>query len=332
MKLVYWKHYGYNKDNQKMNFFRTALLLAAMTALFMVIGYLIGGGTGTFIAFLIACGMNFFSYWNSDKIVLAMYKAKEVDANSAPEYYNIVTQLAKKANLPQPRIYIIENPQPNAFATGRDPNNAAVAATTGILQLLNKEELAGVMAHELAHVKNRDTLTMTMAATLAGAISMVGNFFYFFGASRENNENRGAHIIGTILMIVLAPLAASLIQMAISRTREYSADHEGAKICGNPLWLASALQKLENKAKLIPNQEAEQNPSTAHLFIINPLFGERMDNLFSTHPNTENRVAELEALAAKMGKSYISKDSTTVLPKATPAPEPSRSNFKNPWL
>jgi len=279
-----------------MNILRTAMLLAFMTALFMAVGYLIGGSGGMMIAFLIAAGMNFFSYWNSDKMVLRMHHAVEVDERNAPEYYGIVRDLSARAGLPMPKTYLIQNPQPNAFATGRNPENAAVAATTGLLERLSYEEVAGVMAHELAHVQNRDTLTMTITATIAGAISMLGNFAFFFGGNRDNNNNP-LGIIGVLVAMIVAPLAAAMVQMAISRTREYAADRRGAEICGHPLWLASALNKIARSAERIHNPDAERNPATAHMFIINPLSGERMDNLFSTHPATENRIRALQALA-----------------------------------
>ncbi len=278
-----------------MNTIRTAMLLAAMTALFMGVGYLIGGSGGMTIAFLIAAAMNLFSYWNADKMVLRMHHAVEVDERSAPEFYGIVRDLAARADLPMPKVYLIDSPQPNAFATGRNPENAAVAATTGLLQRLSYEEAAGVMAHELAHVKNRDTLTMTVTATLAGAISMLGNFAFFFGGNRDNNNPLG--FVGVLVAMIVAPLAAAMVQMAISRTREYSADRLGAEICGHPLWLAAALDKIAAASGRIRNEDAERNPATAHMFIVNPLSGERMDNLFSTHPATENRIAALEQLA-----------------------------------
>ncbi len=282
-----------------MNLVRTAMLLAVMTALFMAVGFAIGGRGGMMIAFVVAAGMNFFSYWNSDRMVLRMYRAQEVDERSAPEYYGIVRDLAANAGLPMPRVYVIDSPQPNAFATGRNPENAAVAASTGLLQALNYDEVAGVMAHELAHVQNRDTLTMTLTATLAGAISMLGNFAFLFSGNRENNNNP-LGFVGVLIAMIVAPIAAMLVQMAISRTREYSADRRGAEICGKPLALASALQKIAGAAHLIHNDDAERNPATAHLFIINPLSGERMDNLFSTHPNTENRIAALQQMAQDM--------------------------------
>ena len=281
-----------------MNVIRTGMLLAFMTALFMGVGYLIGGSGGMMIAFIIAAGMNLFSYWNSDKMVLRMHRAVEIGERNAPEYYGIVRDLAARANLPMPKVYLIQNPQPNAFATGRNPQNAAVAATTGLLERLSYEEVAGVMAHELAHIQNRDTLTMTITATLAGAISMLGNFAFFFGGNRDNNNPLG--LIGVLVAVIVAPLAAMIVQMAISRTREYAADRRGAEICDNPIWLASALDKIARNAKRIVNEDAEHNPATAHMFIVNPLSGQRMDNLFSTHPNVENRIAALQRQAAEM--------------------------------
>ena len=284
-----------------MNVMRTAMLIAALTAIFMGVGYLIGGSSGMMIAFVIAAGMNVFSYWNSDKMVLSMYGAHEVDERSAPEYYAIVRELAARANLPMPKVYVIDSAQPNAFATGRNPQNAAVAASTGLLQALSRDEIAGVMAHELAHVKNHDTLTMTITATLAGAISMLANFAFFFGGNRNREGGGGVGMIGMIVMMVVAPMAAMLVQMAVSRTREYSADRLGAEICGSPRSLATALAKIARGAHQIPNETAEANPASAHLFIINPLSGQRMDNLFSTHPDTENRIAALMAMEAERG-------------------------------
>jgi heat shock protein HtpX len=297
-----------------MNTIRTAMLLALMTALFMGVGYLIGGGGGMAIAFLIAAGMNLFSYWNADKMVLRMNRAVEVDEANAPEYYAIVRDLAANAGLPMPKVYLIDNPQPNAFATGRNPQNAAVAATTGLLQRLSPQEVAGVMAHELAHVQNRDTLTMTITATLAGAISMLGNFAFFLGGNRDNNNPLG--FVGVLVAIIVAPLAAMVVQMAISRTREYSADRRGAEICGHPLWLASALDKIARGVKQVVNPDAERNPAGAHMFIVNPLSGQRMDNLFSTHPDTENRIAALEAMDAEFRRP-----DTSPAARAQPAPQ-----------
>lgn len=317
-----------------MNVMRTAMLLAFMTALFMGIGFLIGGKTGMMIALVIAAGMNLFSYWNSDKMVLSAYHAQEVDARSAPEFYNMIRDLAANAGLPMPKVYIYDNPQPNAFATGRNPENSAVAASTGLLQQLTHEEVAGVMAHELAHVQNRDTLIMTITATLAGAISMLGNFAFFFGGNRENNSNP-LGFVGVIVAMVVAPFAAMLVQMAISRTREYSADRRGAEICGNPIWLASALAKIAGAAHAIPNYEAERNPATAHMFIINPLSGERMDNLFSTHPNTENRIAALQQMAGEFrGASASTAGSRTDRPQRTARSVPNtgvNTDPNSPW-
>jgi heat shock protein HtpX len=284
-----------------MNYFRTAILLAGLTALFMGVGYLIGGQSGALIALVVAAGMNFVAYWNADTLVLRMHGAQEADARTAPELYQLVGELAARAGLPMPRVYVMDNPQPNAFATGRNPQHAAVAATTGLLQMLSRDEIAGVLAHELAHIKHHDTLTMTVTATIAGAISMLAQFGLFFGGGNRNNSGLG--LIGALAMVILAPLAAMLVQMAISRTREYSADATGAQISGRPLALASALARIENAAHQIENPVAEQHPATAHLFIINPLSGARMDNLFGTHPATENRIAALQEIAARMGQS-----------------------------
>ncbi|MEM8572447.1 MAG: zinc metalloprotease HtpX [Pseudomonadota bacterium] len=276
-----------------MNYFRTMLLLAAMTALFMGVGYMLGGPGGMMIAFLVAIGMNAFAFWNSDKMVLRMHNAEPVTQASAPDLYQMVAELARNADLPMPRVYIIHDQQPNAFATGRNPENAAVAMTAGIMRLLNREELAGVIAHELAHIKNRDTLTMTVAATVAGAISMLAQFGLFFGG-RDNRSPFG--FVGVLLAALFAPLAASMIQMMISRTREYSADRLGAQICRQPMALASALRKISGGAGKIEMESAERHPASAHMFIINPLSGARMDNLFSTHPSVENRIKALQEL------------------------------------
>jgi heat shock protein HtpX len=277
-----------------MSTLRTAMLLAALTAIFMGVGFMIGGSGGAAIAFLVAAGINFFSYWNADRLVLSMARAREVDAHTAPEFYAMVRKLAADAGLPMPKVYVADNPQPNAFATGRNPQHAAVCATTGLLSTLDRDEIAAVMAHELGHVKHRDTLTMTITATIAGAISMLANFALFFGSGNRNNN--GAGILGTLAAALLAPFAAMLVQMAISRTREYEADRAGAEITGRPAALASALAKISNLAKRVPNADAERNPAMAHLFIVNPLSGARMDNLFSTHPATENRIAALMAM------------------------------------
>ncbi len=289
------------------NYVRTAILLAALTALFMGVGFLLGGTAGMLIALVIAGAMNLFAWWNSGDMVLRYYKAREVTAQSQPAFYRLVENLAARAELPMPRVFIIDNPQPNAFATGRGPNNAAVAATTGLLQSLNQQEVAGVMAHELAHVRNRDTLIMTITATIAGAIGMLANFALFFG----NNRNNPLGIVGVLAMMILAPLAASLVQLAISRGREYEADRGGAEICGNPHWLADALEKLHRGSQRIDNPAAEGNPATAHMFIVNPLHAHARDRLFSTHPSMANRVARLRAMATDGGNiAGISETST----------------------
>ena len=282
-----------------MNYLRTGILLSTLTCFFLVLGFFLGGGIGIVISFFLALAMNGLAYWNSDKMVLSMYNARAIRENEAPHYHRLVRQLAQKANIPMPKVYIIDSNQPNAFATGRNPQNSAVAATTGLLNLLNSEEIAGVMAHELAHIKNRDTLLMTLTATLAGAISMLANFAFFFSSGSRANP---LGILGVILVMVFAPIGAALIQMSISRGREYGADKIGAEICGHPLWLASALAKLDKAASAIDNQSAEANPATAHMFIINPLHGRSIDNLFSTHPNTESRIRELRILARKQAK------------------------------
>jgi heat shock protein HtpX len=281
-----------------MSYFRTAILLAGMTALFMAVGALIGGSSGMMIALAVAVATNLFAYWRSGDMVLSFYGAREVDARSEPGLHALTADLARRANLPMPKLYVIDDPQPNAFATGRNPENAAVAVNAGLVSILTRDELAGVIAHELAHIKHRDTLLMTVTATIAGAISMLANFGMFFGASRDNNSPLGA--VGSILLVILAPIAAMIVQMAISRTREYAADRTGAEICGNPLALATSLVKIQDAAHHIPNEAAEANPATAHMFIINPLSGFRMDNLFSTHPATENRIAALQDLARAM--------------------------------
>ncbi|MCB1500768.1 MAG: zinc metalloprotease HtpX [Bauldia sp.] len=323
-----------------MNFMRTAMLLAALTAIFMGVGYLVGGTGGMTFALVLAAGMNMFAYWNADKMVLRMNNAREVDAQTAPEYYSLVQDLAAKADLPMPKVYVIDSPQPNAFATGRNPENAAVAATTGLLRSLSRDEIAAVMAHELGHVKNRDTLTMTITATIAGAISMLANFALFFGgSSRDNNNPFG--FIAVLIAALVAPIAAMLVQMAVSRTREYSADRAAAEITGRPAWLASALAKIHNAARQVPNPAAERNPAMAHLFIINPLSGARMDNLFSTHPSTENRIAALNAMAAEFGggfsgNGYAPAEASSSAPSRVSVPRvgrtgPAFNRQRGPW-
>jgi heat shock protein HtpX len=277
------------------NLMKTAILMAAITALFMAIGSLMGGRTGMMLALLVAVGMNFFSYWFSDKMVLKMYNAREVDASSAPQFYRMVQDLAQRAGLPMPRVYLIDEDAPNAFATGRNPEHAAVAATTGIMRVLSERELRGVMAHELAHVRHRDILISTVSATMAGAISMLANFAMIFGG--RDGEGRPANPIVGLLVMLLAPLAASLIQMAISRSREFEADRGGAEISGDPRSLASALEKIHAHARGIPMAAAERHPETAQMMIMNPLSAGGLRGLFSTHPATEERVQRLLAMA-----------------------------------
>lgn len=281
-----------------MNYTKTFLLLASMTALFCLAGYALGGQGGMMFAFLFALITNLGSYWYSDKIVLSMYKAQEI--TSGP-LVTMVQELASKASLPMPKVYTIDSPQPNAFATGRDPEHGAVAVTTGILSLLTQEELAGVLAHELGHIKNRDTLIMTITATIAGALGMLANMMMFTG---HRQEGRGGL---SIIVMILAPIAAILVQMAISRTREYSADRAGAEISGTPLALASALRKLQQGTSRIDNDVAEQNPATAHMFIMNPLHAHATDNLFSTHPSTDNRIRALQEMAGETFPSEAGK-------------------------
>jgi heat shock protein HtpX len=284
-----------------MNYFRTGLLMAALTGLFLAVGYAIGGQSGMLIAFIFALGTNLFAYWNSDRVVLSMYGAREVDETTAPDLVHLVRALAERDGIPMPKVYICENPQPNAFATGRNPEHAAVCVMTGILERLNQEELAGVLAHELSHVKNRDTLIMTITATIAGAISMLANFAFFMGGGERRNNPLGA--VGALLVLIVAPLAAMLVQMAISRTREYAADASGAQLSGRPLWLASALERISSTAERIENPDAEAHPATAHMFIVNPLHGAGLANLFATHPPVEERIRRLEAMAAANGQT-----------------------------
>jgi heat shock protein HtpX len=320
-----------------MNHLKTFALLAMLTALFMGIGYMIGGVPGMLIALVVAGGMNLFSYWNADKIVLKMYRAQPVD-ESHPNavvrtYVADILQMARDAGLPRPMIAIIPNDQPNAFATGRNPKNAAVCATTGLLDMLTRDEIRGVMAHELAHVKNRDTLTMTVTATIAGAIAALANFALFFGGGDERERPGG--IIGTLALMILAPMAAGLVQMAISRSREYEADRVGAEIARDPNALASALQKIEAYAKRIHNPTAERNPASGQLFIINPLAGQGADNLFSTHPATGNRVRALMDLAVKMGRQPLARpvlaEVTQPRPATTSVPVTGGATKRGPW-
>ena len=279
-----------------MNLFRTGILMALLTGLFIAVGYVIGGGPGMVIAFLFAAGTNLFAYWNSDKMVLSMYGARQVDESSAPDLVHIVRQLSEADGLPMPKVFIAENDQPNAFATGRSPEHAAVCVTTALLNNVSNEQLAGVLAHELSHVKNRDTLTMTIVATIGGAIGMLANFAFFLGGNRRNP------LVG-IVVAIFAPIAAMLVQMAISRSREFEADRSGAQLSGRPLWLASALKRIGTIAERTENPEAEANPATAHMFIVNPLHGGGLSGLFASHPSTEERIARLQAMAAEMGQA-----------------------------
>ena len=281
---------------------RTAVLLGLLTGILLFIGHLIGGQTGVVIAFIIAAVMNFMSYWFSDKIVLSMYRAKEISPEEAPWLHRIVEELSRRANIPKPKIYLVPMEQPNAFATGRGPGHAAVAVTRGILEILDEEELKGVLAHELAHIKNRDVLVASIAATIAGAISMIVNWLQWaliFGWGRDEEDNNPLSLVGSILLIIITPIIAAIIQMAISRSREYLADETGAYICGCPLALARALEKIHNYVTQVP---ARVNEGTAHLFIENPLKGEGLMELFSTHPSTEKRIARLVEIARKMGQ------------------------------
>ena len=281
------------------NLIKTGMLLALMTGILVAAGAMVGSTEGMVIALLIALAMNAYSYWNSDSVVLRMFKAQPITAEQAPELHDVVGKLASRAGLPMPRVYLIDSPQPNAFATGRNPANSAVCVSTGLLDTLSLQEIAGVLGHELAHVKNRDTLTMTIAATMAGAITTFANllqFSFLFGGRRPESR-RGW--LGLIAAALAAPFAAGLVQMAISRSREYDADRVGAAMCGNPHWLASALAKIQDAVRQLPNAPAQQMPSAAHLFIVNPLAGHAFDSWFTTHPDTGNRIAELERLAVE---------------------------------
>ena len=283
-----------------MSYLRTGFLIAAMTALFMGVGHLLGGQTGMIVALVIAGAMNLVAWWRSDKMVLRMHNARPVDARTAPDLHRMTAELARNAGLPMPALYVIETEQPNAFATGRSPQNAAIAVTTGLMRRMSREEVAGVVAHELAHIRNRDTLLMTITATFAGAIAMLANFALFFGG-----RDRPMGLAGTLALMLLAPLAAGLVQAAISRTREFEADRIGAEICGRPDWLASALERLDAFSRRIDNTRAERNPATAHLFIINPLHLHAHDRLFATHPPTAARVAALRQIGGRGGAPSV---------------------------
>jgi heat shock protein HtpX len=312
-----------------MGYMRTALLLAAMTGLFLAVGYVIGGQTGVVFAFAVALAMNLFAYWNADKIVLRMYRAQPADGH---ELEGIVAGLAQRAGLPMPKVYIIDNDQPNAFATGRNPENAAVAATTGLLRMLSRDEVAGVMAHELAHVKNRDSLIMTVTAVLAGAIGMLANSLMFMGMmGHRDDRNSPLGGIGSLVVMLLAPLAAMLVQMAISRSREYEADRVGAEICGQPRALASALNKISQGAEVIDNEVAEANPASAHLFIVNPLHGRTGDSLFATHPHVANRIERLLAMESGGFTAPAARPGTPARPTRRSSIPSTVERQKGPW-
>ncbi len=310
-----------------MNTVKTGMLLAALTALFGVVGYMLGGGTGMLIALGFGVATNVFAYWNSDRLALSAHHATEVDERTAPDLVRMVHDLASRAGLPPPRVYLIDNPQPNAFATGRNPENSAVAATTGLLAMLSPDEVAGVMAHELAHIKNRDTLIMTVSATIAGAIASLAQFGFLFGGRGGERPNA----VVMLLTALIAPLAAMVIQMAISRSREYDADRMGATILGKPMALASALAKIAGGVSHIPNEDAERHPATAPLFIINPLSGRGMDNFFSTHPATENRIAALQALAQEMGHGVTAAAAAPSFTRPPAASPWNRTTRRGPW-
>ncbi len=299
--------------------FKTFILLGGLTALFVVVGFALGGEAGAMMALLMAGGMNLFAWWGSDRMVLRMHNAQPVTEAEAPQLYRMTQELAARANMPMPALYIIHEDQPNAFATGRSPERGAVAVNTGLLDLMTQQEVAGVVAHELAHIKNRDTLIMAVTATLAGAIGFLAQFGMMMGRGRENRPNP----IAMILMMILAPLAAMLVQMAISRAREFEADAEGARICGDASWLANGLAKLERGKIGHVNQTAEANPGSAHMFIINPLSGLRMDRLFATHPPTQERIARLMALGPMRGAPAVAAPRGTSPWSAPPK--------RNPW-
>jgi len=306
-------------------YLRTAVLLAGLTALFIGIGYAMGGRQGMVVAFLVACGTNAWAWWNSDRVVLSMHNAEPIAPESAPRLYRLVQGLAQRAGLPMPALYVIHEDQPNAFATGRNPENAAVAVNTGLLDLMSEEEVAGVIAHELGHIRHRDTLIMTITATLAGAIGMLAQFGFLFGGRSEDGRRNPFGPIGALLLMIVGPIAAMLVQMAISRSREYEADRLGAEICGDPRWLANGLQKLEHYKQGLVNHTAEAHPASAHMFIINPLSGLRMDSLFTTHPPTEERIRRLLAMAPP---AQVQRGGWGAAPAASPWGAQGR---RNPW-
>lgn len=305
-----------------MNTLKTGILMVALMGLFITVGAMIGGTGGMLIAFVIAAGMNLFAWWNSDKMLLRMFGARQVDARSDPALYHMVEQLAANAKLPMPKVYISENPQPNAFATGRDPEHGAVCVTTGLMERCSREELAGVIAHELGHIRNRDTLIMTIVAVVAGAIGMLANMAMFMGGGHDRERNP-LGIVGVVLVMFLAPIAAMLVQSAISRSREYEADKAGAEISGKPQWLADALGQIERAAKGLPNHAADANPATAHMFIINPLHG-GLSGLFSTHPPTQERIARLRAMSSNGASLDVPLQPVPQVARAAAAP-------RGPW-
>ena len=316
------------------NLIKTGALLALMTVIFVGVGWVVNGASGMVVALVIAVCMNAYSYWNSDSVVLRMFKAQPISAGEAPELYDVIAKLSDRAQLPMPRVYLLDSPQPNAFATGRNPANAAVCVSTGLLDIVNLQEVAGVLGHELAHVKNRDTLTMTVAATMAGAISMFANMLQFsalFGGRQRDNRMGW---FGLLIAALVAPFAAGLVQMAISRSREYEADRVGAALCGNPRWLASALRKIQDAVRQTPNPQAERMPAAAHLFIINPLTGRGTDSLFTTHPATDNRIAELERLAVEWqqaGADVPRPIEIAGVPASRPSIASNRDTPSGPW-
>jgi heat shock protein HtpX len=310
-----------------MNTVKTGMLLAGLMALFGALGYMLGGAGGMMIALGLGLATNLFAYWNSDRLALAAHHAVEVDERTAPELVVMVRDLSRRAGLPMPRVYVIDNPQPNAFATGRNPENAAVAATTGLLHMLSRDEVAGVMAHELAHIRNRDTLIMTVSATIAGAIATLAQFGFLFGGRGDDRPNP----IVMLATALLAPVAAMIIQMAISRSREYDADRMGAQICGMPLALASALARIAGGVAHVPNPDAERHPATASLFIVNPISGQGVDNLFSTHPATENRIAALRALAQEMKQEMRMPPHSGSSTQSSSGPWGSTGTRRGPW-
>ncbi|HEV7455369.1 MAG TPA: zinc metalloprotease HtpX [Roseococcus sp.] len=308
---------------------KTFILLAGMTALFLAVGFLVGGQAGAMIALLVAGGMNLFAWWGSDGMVLRMHNAQPVTPQEAPQLYAMTERLAQRAGIPMPALYIIHEDQPNAFATGRSPEKGVVALNTGLLNMMSEQEVAGVIAHEMAHIKNRDTLIMAVTASIAGAIGFLAQFGFMMGGNRDGRSPFG--VIGMILLMILGPIAAMVVQMAISRSREYEADAEGARICGDPAWLANGLAQLERYKQGRVNQAAEANPATAHMFIINPLSGFRIDGLFSTHPPTEERIARLMAMRGTGGGAGVAPGGWAKPASVGGSPWGQAPQRRNPW-